>query len=66
MNPNLDEKKFRVRIEHCDADLTGFELAVIEDWNNLPNAVKEATSAERFKRQYRRHQVGTVAPAREG
>ena len=27
MNPDLDEKKFRVRIEHCDADLTGFELA---------------------------------------
>ena len=43
-----------------------FSSRVIEDWNNLPNAVKEATSAERFKRQYRRHQVGTVAPAREG
>ena len=40
-----------------------FSTRVIDDWNKLPNNVKEAATAGNFKRQYRRHLVGTVAPA---
>ena len=40
-----------------------FSTRVIDDWNKLPNKVKEAATAENFKRQYRRHLEGTVAPA---
>ena len=39
---------------------------MIDDWNKLPNNVKEAASAGNFKRQYRRHLEGTVAPAWDG
>ena len=37
-------------------------MRVIEDWNRLPDSVKEAGSAAVFKRHYRRHCEGTVAP----
>ena len=39
---------------------------VIEEWNGLPNEVKEANSATILKRPYRRHRMGTVAPSWEG
>ena len=39
-----------------------FISRVIEEWNSLPNEVKEANSATIFKRLYRCHRVGTVAP----
>ena len=37
-------------------------MRVIEDWNSLPDSVKEAGSAAVFKHQYRGHREGTVAP----
>ena len=40
-----------------------FSSREIDDWKKLPNNVKEAATAGNFKRQYRRHLVGTVAPA---
>ena len=40
-----------------------FSSRVIDEWNGLPNEVKEANSATIFKRLYRRHRVGTVAPS---
>ena len=40
-----------------------FTVRVTKEWNNLPDPVKEAGSAAEFKRLYRRHQEGTVAPA---
>ena len=39
-----------------------FSSRVIGEWNSLPNAVKEAKSATIFKRLYRCHCEGTVAP----
>ena len=39
-----------------------FSSRVIGEWNSLPNAVEEAKSATIFKRLYRRHCKGTVAP----
>ena len=39
-----------------------FSSRVIEEWNGLPIKVKEANSATNFKRLYRRHHVGRVAP----
>ena len=38
-----------------------FTVRVIDEWNNLPDSVKEASKAAVFKRQYRRHREGTVA-----
>ena len=38
-----------------------FTVRVIDEWNNLPDAVKEASTAAVFKCQYRRHREGTVA-----
>ena len=43
-----------------------FSHRVIDGWNNLPDSVKGAKSTSSFKRLYRRHQEGTVAPAVEG
>ena len=40
-----------------------FTVRVTKEWNNLPDPVKEAGSAAEFKRLYRRHREGTVAPA---
>ena len=42
-----------------------FSSRVIEEWNGLPNEVKGANSAMNFKRLYRRHRVGIVAPSQE-
>ena len=39
-----------------------FSVRVIEEWNNLPDATKEAANVGQFKRLYRRHR-GLVAPA---
>ena len=38
-----------------------FTVRVIDEWNSLPDSVKEAGTAAVFKRQYRRHREGTVA-----
>ena len=37
-------------------------MRVIEEWNNLPDATKEAANVGQFKRLYRRYR-GLVAPA---
>ena len=39
-----------------------FSVRVIEEWNNLPDATKEAANVGQFKRLYRRYR-GLVAPA---
>ena len=39
-----------------------FSIRVVEDWNNLPDKLKEASTVSCFKRLYRGHIVGTVAP----
>ena len=41
-----------------------FSIRVTEDWNELPDNVKSAKSVQIFKRLYRRHREGTVAPTR--
>ena len=38
-----------------------FSVSVIEEWNNLPDNVKEAANVGQFKRLYRRHKC-MVAP----
>ena len=43
-----------------------FSNRVVDEWNQLPDTIKGAQSAAQFKRLYRRHQEGTVAPAVEG
>jgi len=43
-----------------------FSLRVTEEWNGLPDIVKEASTVQAFKRQYRRHQEGIVAPSTGG
>ena len=40
-----------------------FSSRVIVTWNSLPEAVRDAPTVSNFKRQYRRHLEGTVAPA---
>jgi len=40
-----------------------FTVRVIEGWNRLPNAVKEAWTVHGFKSLYRRHNRDVVAPA---
>ena len=40
-----------------------FSQRGVGEWNSLPNTVKEAKTANIFKRLYRHHHVGTVAPA---
>ena len=40
-----------------------FSSRVIVTWNSLPEAVRDAPTVSSFKRQYRRHLEGTVAPA---
>jgi len=40
-----------------------FSVRVIEEWNALPDRVKEAGTTVQFRRLYRRHAEGTVAPA---
>ena len=40
-----------------------FSTRVINEWNGLPNEVKEATTAKIFKSWYRHQRVGTVTPA---
>ena len=37
--------------------------SVVEEWNNLPDGVKEARAVQIFKHRYRRHADDTVAPA---
>ena len=40
-----------------------FSSRVIMTWKSLPKAVRDALTVSSFKRQYRRHLEGTVAPA---
>ena len=40
-----------------------FSSRVIEQWNSLPVEVRDAPTVSSFKRLYRRHVEGTVAPA---
>ena len=40
-----------------------FSIRVVGDWNSLPDMLKEAGTVSCFKRLYRRHIAGTVAPA---
>ena len=40
-----------------------FSSRVIVTWNSLPEAIRDAPTVNSFKRQYRRHLEGTVAPA---
>ena len=39
-----------------------FSCRVAEQWNSLPESLKEAPNPVSFKRLYRRHHVGAVAP----
>ena len=40
-----------------------FTVRITDEWNSLPDSVKEARNVTCFKRLYRRHTAGTVAPA---
>ena len=40
-----------------------FTVRITDEWNSLPDSVKEARNITCFKRLYRRHTAGTVAPA---
>ena len=40
-----------------------FSQRVVEEWNSLPDVVKESRTVQMFKRRYWRHTEGTVAPA---
>ena len=42
-----------------------FSLRVIDDWNELPDTVKEARNVSAFKRLYRRHRDAMVTPIRD-
>ena len=42
-----------------------FSLRVINDWNELPDMVKEARNVSAFKRFYRRHRDAIVTPVRD-
>ena len=39
--------------------------SVVEEWNNLPDGVKEARAVQIFKHRYRRHADDTGARLRE-
>ena len=40
-----------------------FSQRVVEEWNSLPDVVKESRTVQMFKRRYWRHTEGTLAPA---
>ena len=39
---------------------------VVDDWDALPDSIKEANTVDNNMRQYRRHIDGTVVPAPRG
>ena len=52
--PKRDQHEFRRNF---------FSSRVVEHWNRLPEEVRDAPTVSSFKRLYRRHAEGTVAPA---
>ena len=52
--PKRDQHEFRRNF---------FSSRVVEHWNRLPEEVRDAPTVSSFKRLYRRHTEGTVAPA---